>query len=120
MLIVVQAASITLLQPMPAFSMLAVLYFEYMFVGLLFASVASYMFDKMETSMSVYPNLAIMCGMLPYMLVSLLDALLPDSGVALPLHYTFCVIDPFYIPCGALYFLSKVSYAGLRGTFSRR
>ncbi|XP_043210381.1 phospholipid-transporting ATPase ABCA3-like, partial [Amphibalanus amphitrite] len=107
MLIVVQAADVTLLKPMPAFSMLAVLYLEYIFVGLLFASIVSYMFDKLETSMSVYPNVAIMCGMLPYMLVSLLDSLLPDSGVALPLHYVFCLIDPFYIPCGALYYLSK-------------
>ena len=115
MLIVVQAAGVTLLQPMPAFSMLAVIYLEYIFVGLLFASIVSYMFDKLETSMSVYPNLAIMCGMLPYMLVSLLDSLLPDSGAALPLHYLFCVLDPFYIPCGALYYLSKVGTGRGRG-----
>ncbi|XP_037078455.1 phospholipid-transporting ATPase ABCA1-like [Pollicipes pollicipes] len=107
MLIVVQAASVELLSSGPAFTMLAMLYLEYTVVGLLFASICSYLFDKMETAMSVYPNLAMMCGILPYMLVSLLDSLVPESNVAEPLHYVFTVIDPFYLPCGALYFLSK-------------
>ncbi|PVD38360.1 hypothetical protein C0Q70_00974 [Pomacea canaliculata] len=92
----------------PAGAILSVIFLFIVFIpnALLLAFVFSFFFNKFETCMAVLPNIFTMAGMIPYMIVSLLD-MLSTQNTATVLHYIFLFTDPLYTIFGGFYYIDK-------------
>lgn len=84
------------------------LFVLYVPASLIVCYVLTHLFNKHETSKGVLPFLALLCSMFPAVPVTILD-MMGSSRSATALHYTLCLLVPFYIPNGALYYITKTS-----------
>ncbi|GFS20493.1 ATP-binding cassette sub-family A member [Elysia marginata] len=83
--------------------------------GILMIMVISFLFDKGESVMSYLPPLLQLSGMIPYIVVALVD-MITQSNWAIILHYIFCVVLPPYLMFSGFYFISRVNlYAVIKG-----
>lgn len=117
MLVMVRVMDVVTFSSGPALSMLASTYLLYCFSSLLFASACSLLFSSVQMAQTIYPNVSNSVGMLSYMVVALFDMVQLGSGWGVRLHYIFSVINPFYLPCGTIYILSRkyLLVTGLKG-----
>lgn len=63
------------LQEVPALITLAGLFMLYCPSSILFSTCLSYIFDKMDSAQSILPNIATFIGLIPFILVTILDML---------------------------------------------
>ncbi|XP_077535547.1 cholesterol transporter ABCA5-like isoform X4 [Haemaphysalis longicornis] len=84
------------------------LFLLYVPASLIVCYVLTHLFNKHETSKGVLPFLALLSSMFPAVPVTILD-MMGSSRSATALHYTLCLLVPFYIPNGGLYYITKTS-----------
>nr|XP_054923491.1 ABC-type organic anion transporter ABCA8-like isoform X1 [Dermacentor andersoni] len=84
------------------------LFLLYVPASLVVCYVLTHLFNKHETAKGVLPFLALLCSMFPAVPVTILD-MMGSSRSATALHYTLCLLVPFYIPNGGLYYITKTS-----------
>ncbi|XP_049519507.1 cholesterol transporter ABCA5-like isoform X4 [Dermacentor silvarum] len=84
------------------------LFVLYVPASLVVCYVLTHLFNKHETAKGVLPFLALLCSMFPAVPVTILD-MMGSSRSATALHYTLCLLVPFYIPNGGLYYITKTS-----------
>ncbi|XP_041361874.1 cholesterol transporter ABCA5-like [Gigantopelta aegis] len=94
--------------PAGAMLSLVLLFAAYVPANLLLSYVVSFAFSKFETCQAVLPNVFIFSGIIPYIVISLMD-MLGQPDVAQTIHYTLCVIDPPYIIFGGIYYIDRIS-----------
>ncbi|XP_075746374.1 cholesterol transporter ABCA5-like isoform X7 [Rhipicephalus microplus] len=87
---------------------IVVLFLLYVPASLVVCYVLTHLFNKHETAKGVLPFLALLCSMFPAVPVTILD-MMGSSRSATALHYTLCLLVPFYIPNGGLYYITKTS-----------
>ncbi|XP_024942835.1 ATP-binding cassette sub-family A member 5 [Cephus cinctus] len=96
------------LQEPPAIITLGVLLMLYCPSSILFSTCLSYIFDKMDSAQSILPNIATFFGLIPFILVMILDMLGFGSTAAFPLHVVFSLLNTMYIPYAAVYYVDRV------------
>ncbi|XP_077510985.1 cholesterol transporter ABCA5-like isoform X2 [Amblyomma americanum] len=84
------------------------LFVLYVPASLIVCYVLTHLFNKHETAKGVLPFMALLCSMFPAVPVTILD-MMGSSRSATALHYTLCLLVPFYIPNGGLYYITKTS-----------
>lgn len=84
------------------------LFVLYVPASLIVCYVLTHLFNKHETAKGVLPFLALLSSMFPAVPVTILD-MMGSSRSATALHYTLCLLVPFYIPNGGLYYITKTS-----------
>ncbi|KAH7957727.1 hypothetical protein HPB52_022524 [Rhipicephalus sanguineus] len=87
---------------------IVILFLLYVPASLIVCYVLTHLFNKHETAKGVLPFLALLCSMFPAVPVTILD-MMGSSRSATALHYTLCLLVPFYIPNGGLYYITKTS-----------
>jgi len=95
-----------------AIAILTALYLLYCPASILFATCVSYIFKTMESAQSIFPNVASLVGMVPYIVVMLCDIFQVGGSTTLAkdLHITFCFVDVLYIPYAILYFINRTFF----------
>ncbi|KAJ8680638.1 hypothetical protein QAD02_016425, partial [Eretmocerus hayati] len=96
------------LQEVPALLTLAILLLMYCPSSILFSTCLAYMFDKMESAQSFLPNIATCIGLIPFLLVVILDFLGIGGVAVFIMHVLFCVTNAMYIPYAAFYYVDRV------------
>uniref|UniRef100_H2YP09 ABC transporter domain-containing protein n=1 Tax=Ciona savignyi TaxID=51511 RepID=H2YP09_CIOSA len=67
----------------------------------------SFIFKTSETAQAAWPNIVQLSGLLPYIIVALLDQL-GSATAALYINVVLCLFIPFYVGFGGIYYISKV------------
>ncbi|XP_032674925.1 ATP-binding cassette sub-family A member 5-like isoform X2 [Odontomachus brunneus] len=96
------------LQESPALIALSTLLMLYCPSAILFATCLSYMFDKMDSAQSILPNIATFFGLVPFIMVMIIDMLELGGTAALTLHVIFCLLNSMYVPYAAVYYVDRV------------
>ncbi|KAM7312761.1 cholesterol transporter ABCA5 [Ixodes scapularis] len=87
---------------------IVILFLLYVPASLLVCYVLTHLFNKHETAKGVLPFLSLLCSMFPAVPVTILD-MMGSSRSATALHIALCLLVPFYIPNGGLYYIIKTS-----------
>ncbi|XP_042143725.1 cholesterol transporter ABCA5 [Ixodes scapularis] len=87
---------------------IVILFLLYVPASLLVCYVLTHLFNKHETAKGVLPFLSLLCSMFPAVPVTILD-MMGSSRSATALHTALCLLVPFYIPNGGLYYIIKTS-----------
>lgn len=96
------------LQEIPALLTLGTLLMLYCPPSILFSTCLSYIFDKTESAQSILPNIVTFFGLIPFVLVMILDMLGLSSTAAFALHIVFSLINTMYLPYAAIYYVDRV------------
>ncbi|XP_043578785.1 cholesterol transporter ABCA5-like isoform X1 [Bombus pyrosoma] len=96
------------LQEVPALITLAGLFMLYCPSSILFSTCLSYIFDKMDSAQSILPNIATFIGLIPFILVTILDMLGLSGTAAFVLHVIFSLLNTLYVPYAAVYYVERV------------
>ncbi|XP_026730464.1 ATP-binding cassette sub-family A member 5-like [Trichoplusia ni] len=91
-----------------AMTMLSGLLVLYSPSAILFNTCLSYIFDKMDSAQSIMPNITTWVGVIPFVLVSVLDTFKWGSDTAFYLHMVFSFLDVMYIPYAIIYYVDRV------------
>lgn len=91
-----------------AITMLTVLLLLYCPSAILFNTCLSYIFDKMDSAQSIMPNITTWIGVIPFLLVSVLDTFKWGNDIAFYLHTLFSFLDVMYIPYAIIYYVDRV------------
>jgi ATP-binding cassette subfamily A (ABC1) protein 5 len=75
LLILILVFDLPSLQEPPAFCTMGLLILLYCPASILFATCVSYIFDKMDSAQSILPNIVTFLGLIPFLLVMVLDML---------------------------------------------
>lgn len=75
LLVLILVFDVPSLSKLPAFCTFAVLTLIYCPSSVLFSTCVSYIFDKMDSAMSILPNISTFVGLIPFCLVIFLDML---------------------------------------------
>ncbi|XP_064074250.1 cholesterol transporter ABCA5-like [Vanessa tameamea] len=76
--------------------------------AILFNTCLSYIFDKMDSAQSIMPNITTWVGVIPFILVAVLDTFKWGSNIAFYLHLVFSFLDVMYIPYAIIYYVDRV------------
>ncbi|CAH2093421.1 unnamed protein product [Euphydryas editha] len=76
--------------------------------AILFNTCLSYIFDKMDSAQSIMPNITTWVGVIPFILVAVLDTFKWGSDIAFYLHLVFSFLDVMYIPYAIIYYVDRV------------
>ncbi|KAG7209072.1 hypothetical protein KM043_015226 [Ampulex compressa] len=96
------------LQELPAMITLGALLMLYCPSSILFSTCFSYIFDKMDSAQSILPNIATFFGLIPFVLVMILDMLGLGGTAAFALHVVFSLLNTMYVPYAAVYYVERV------------
>ncbi|XP_034182709.1 cholesterol transporter ABCA5 isoform X1 [Osmia lignaria lignaria] len=96
------------LQEVPALITLGGLLMLYCPSSILFSTCLSYIFDKMDSAQSILPNIATFFGLIPFILVTVLDMLGLSGTAAFVLHVIFSLLNTLYVPYAAVYYVGRV------------
>ncbi|KOX68527.1 ATP-binding cassette sub-family A member 5 [Melipona quadrifasciata] len=96
------------LQEIPALITLGGLLMLYCPSSILFSTCLSYIFDKMDSAQSILPNIATFIGLIPFILVTILDMLGLSGTAAFILHVIFSLLNTLYVPYAAVYYVERV------------
>ncbi|XP_043490128.1 ABC transporter A family member 1-like isoform X1 [Polistes fuscatus] len=96
------------LQEPPALITLGALLMLYCPSSILFSTCWSYIFDKMDSAQSILPNIATFLGLIPFLLVVILDMLGVGGTAAFALHVVFSLLNTMYVPFAAVYYVDRV------------
>ncbi|XP_014207034.1 ATP-binding cassette sub-family A member 5-like isoform X2 [Copidosoma floridanum] len=96
------------LQEIPALLTLGGLIMLYCPASIFFSTCLAYMFDKMDSAQSFLPNIATFFGLIPFLLVMILDMLGVGGVAAFALHVVFSLCNTMYVPYAALYYIDRV------------
>ncbi|XP_043274650.1 ABC transporter A family member 1-like isoform X2 [Venturia canescens] len=96
------------LQEVPALLTLGGLLMLYCPSSILFSTCLSYIFDKMDSAQSILPNIATFFGLIPFILVMILDMLGLGGTAAFALHVVFSLLNTMYVPYAAVYYVDRV------------
>ncbi|XP_015126948.1 ATP-binding cassette sub-family A member 5 [Diachasma alloeum] len=96
------------LQEVPAILTLGSLLMLYCPSSILFSTCLSYIFDKMDSAQSILPNIATFFGLIPFILVMILDMLGLGGTAAFALHCVFSLLNSMYVPYAAVYYVDRV------------
>lgn len=96
------------LQEIPALLTLGSLLMLYCPSSILFSTCLSYIFDKMDSAQSILPNIATFFGLIPFVLVMILDMLGLGGTAAFALHVVFSLLNTMYVPYAAVYYVDRV------------
>ncbi|XP_054008550.1 cholesterol transporter ABCA5-like isoform X1 [Hylaeus anthracinus] len=96
------------LQEIPALITLGGLLMLYCPSSILFSTCLSYIFDKMDSALSILPNIATFFGLFPFILVTTLDMLGLSGTAAFILHVIFSLLNTLYVPYAAVYYVERV------------
>ncbi|GAB1868912.1 ABC transporter domain-containing protein [Camponotus japonicus] len=96
------------LQELPAIITLGTLLMLYCPSSILFSTCLSYIFDKMDSAQSILPNIATFFGLIPFLLVMILDMLGVGGTAAFALHVVFSLLNTMYVPYAAVYYVDRV------------
>nr|XP_049698966.1 cholesterol transporter ABCA5 [Helicoverpa armigera] len=91
-----------------AITMLSGLLLLYSPSAILFNTCLSYIFDKMDSAQSIMPNITTWVGVIPFILVAVLDTFKWGSDIAFYLHLVFSFLDVMYIPYAIIYYVDRV------------
>ncbi|KAL0868036.1 hypothetical protein ABMA27_008685 [Loxostege sticticalis] len=91
-----------------AIMMLCFLLILYSPSAILFNTCLSYVFDKMDSAQSIMPNITTWVGVIPFILVAVLDTFKWGSDIAFYLHLVFSFLDVMYIPYAIIYYVDRV------------
>ncbi|XP_061382063.1 cholesterol transporter ABCA5-like isoform X3 [Danaus plexippus] len=91
-----------------AITMLCFLLLLYSPSAILFNTCLSYIFDKMDSAQSIMPNITTWVGVIPFILVAVLDTFKWGSNIAFYLHLVFSFLDVMYIPYAIIYYVDRV------------
>ncbi|XP_049879366.1 cholesterol transporter ABCA5-like isoform X2 [Pectinophora gossypiella] len=91
-----------------AITMLCFLLILYSPSAILFNTCLSYIFDKMDSAQSIMPNITTWVGVIPFILVAVLDTFKWGSDIAFYLHLVFSFLDVMYIPYAIIYYVDRV------------
>ncbi|XP_059054824.1 cholesterol transporter ABCA5-like [Achroia grisella] len=91
-----------------AITMLSGLLLLYSPSAILFNTCLSYVFDKMDSAQSIMPNITTWVGVIPFILVAVLDTFKWGSDIAFYLHLVFSFLDVMYIPYAIIYYVDRV------------
>ncbi|XP_075983489.1 cholesterol transporter ABCA5-like isoform X2 [Anticarsia gemmatalis] len=91
-----------------AITMLSGLLLLYSPSAILFNTCLSYIFDKMDSAQSIMPNITTWIGVIPFILVAVLDTFKWGSDIAFYLHLVFSFLDVMYIPYAIIYYVDRV------------
>ncbi|CAH0713455.1 unnamed protein product, partial [Brenthis ino] len=91
-----------------AITMLSGLLLLYSPSAILFNTCLSYIFDKMDSAQSIMPNITTWVGVIPFILVAVLDTFKWGSNIAFYLHLVFSFLDVMYIPYAIIYYVDRV------------
>ncbi|XP_072934146.1 cholesterol transporter ABCA5-like [Epargyreus clarus] len=91
-----------------AITMLSFLLVLYCPSAILFNTCFSYVFDKMDSAQSIMPNITTWIGVIPFILVAVLDTFKWGSDIAFYLHLVFSFLDVMYIPYAIIYYVDRV------------
>ncbi|XP_037292721.1 ATP-binding cassette sub-family A member 5 isoform X2 [Manduca sexta] len=91
-----------------AITMLSGLLLLYSPSAILFNTCLSYIFDKMDSAQSIMPNITTWVGVIPFILVAVLDTFKWGSDIAFYLHMVFSFLDVMYIPYAIIYYVDRV------------
>ncbi|KAJ0173327.1 hypothetical protein K1T71_011503 [Dendrolimus kikuchii] len=91
-----------------AIMMLSGLLLLYSPSAILFNTCLSYIFDKMDSAQSIMPNITTWVGVIPFILVAVLDTFKWGSDIAFYLHMVFSFLDVMYIPYAIIYYVDRV------------
>ncbi|KAI4488532.1 hypothetical protein M0802_011535 [Mischocyttarus mexicanus] len=96
------------LQETPALITLGALLMLYCPSSIIFSTCWSYIFDKMDSAQSILPNIATFFGLIPFLLVVILDMLGVGGTAAFALHVVFSLLNTMYVPFAAVYYVDRV------------
>ncbi|XP_043254267.1 ABC transporter A family member 1-like isoform X1 [Colletes gigas] len=96
------------LQEIPALITLGGLLMLYCPSSILFSTCLSYIFDKMDSAQSILPNISTFFGLIPFILVTILDMLGLSGTAAFVLHVIFSLLNTLYVPYAAVYYVERV------------
>ncbi|XP_076233119.1 cholesterol transporter ABCA5 [Calliopsis andreniformis] len=96
------------LQEVPALITLCGLLMLYCPSSILFSTCLSYIFDKMDSAQSILPNVSTFLGLIPFILVTVLDMLGLSGTAAFVLHVIFSLLNTLYVPYAAVYYVERV------------
>ncbi|KAF5301097.1 hypothetical protein FQA39_LY10916 [Lamprigera yunnana] len=108
LLLIILIFDIPSLRGWPALSILGILLILHCPASILFVTCVSYIFDKTDSALSILPNIATLFGMVPFLLVFVLDMFGIGGHSAYILHIFFSLINTMYIPYGAVYYIQRV------------
>lgn len=108
MIVLILIFKVESLMSASALSCLFVCYVLYIPQGLLCYYLLAFLFKKHEDAQGFISFIPILIGLVPYIVVSVLDALNPTSNTAFILHCVFSFIFPLYSPYSCLYYINKV------------
>ncbi|CAG9126342.1 unnamed protein product [Plutella xylostella] len=91
-----------------ALTMLSILLLLYSPSAILFNTCLSYIFDKMDSAQSIMPNITTWVGVIPFILVAVLDTFKWGSDIAFYLHLVFSFLNVMYIPYAIIYYVDRV------------
>ncbi|CAK1589994.1 unnamed protein product [Parnassius mnemosyne] len=91
-----------------AITMLSGLLLLYSPSAILFNTCLSYIFDKMDSAQSIMPNITTWIGVIPFVLVAVLDTFKWGNDIAFYLHLVFSFLDVMYIPYAIIYYVDRV------------
>ncbi|XP_064460515.1 cholesterol transporter ABCA5-like isoform X2 [Ornithodoros turicata] len=108
MVLTLMTTSVPFLTEPTAMLAIVILFMLYVPASLLVCYCLTHLFNKHETAKGVLPFLCLLCSMFPAVPVTILD-MMGSSFSAKALHITLCILVPFYIPNGGLYYITKTS-----------
>ncbi|XP_026331721.1 ATP-binding cassette sub-family A member 5-like, partial [Hyposmocoma kahamanoa] len=91
-----------------AITMLSGLLLLYSPSAILFNTLLSYIFDKMDSAQSIMPNITTWVGVIPFILVAVLDTFKWGNDAAFYLHIVFSFLDVMYIPYAIIFYVDRV------------
>ncbi|XP_011864541.1 PREDICTED: ABC transporter A family member 1-like isoform X2 [Vollenhovia emeryi] len=94
------------LQQTPAIISLAILIMLYCLSSVFFTACVSYMFNKLETAQSMLPYIAILFGLLPFIIIMVLD--MQGGTASFALHVFFSLSSSMYMPFATIYYVDRI------------
>ncbi|XP_063368836.1 cholesterol transporter ABCA5-like [Cydia amplana] len=91
-----------------AITMLSFLLALYAPSAILFNTCLSYVFDKMDSAQSIMPNITTWVGVVPFVLVAVVEKFTRGNDVAFWLHLIFSFLNVLYIPYAIIYYVDRV------------
>ncbi|EGI60698.1 ABC transporter A family member 4 [Acromyrmex echinatior] len=76
--------------------------------SIVFSTCLSYIFDKVDSAQSMLPNIATFFGLLPFILVMILDMQGLGGTASFALHVAFSLLNSMYVPYAAVYYVDRV------------
>ncbi|XP_018316793.1 ATP-binding cassette sub-family A member 5 [Mycetomoellerius zeteki] len=76
--------------------------------SIVFSTCLSYIFDKVDSAQSMLPNIATFLGLLPFILVMILDMQGLGGTASFALHVAFSLLNSMYVPYAAVYYVDRV------------